>query len=363
MRAPQQVFRPTCIPNLKLWLETDTASYPTAVVFPSDVVTNGGFEAGDPPTGWTIVRGTISRQAGVRTGGSGSYVCRIAHDGTNTSGVIYQAALVVGNTYRMTGYARASAAGGVPAMADGVTFQWTGTTSTSWQAFDVTFVSTGTTCSLYGSSLSAGKYVEFDDVAIMPIHVSQLTDLSGNGNHLTQATASKQPLWVASGIGGYASFDGAADFLQKSFTLAQPWHLFVCAAWTKKGTATYLADGVGGSSLGILGHDGTNPTAYIAAPTSLTGASFTTAQWSVFDAEFNGASSYVAVNGSIPSLGNAGANNAGGLTLGASAAGTVPAQSLISSVVVVSGAMNEATRQRVIQYMRRKAAMLGVPVA
>lgn len=54
-------------------------------------------------------------------------------------------------------------------------------------------------------------------------NISQWTDLSGNGNHLPQPTASKQPLFVASStpLNGFPAvrFDGLSDFFQTTGAL------------------------------------------------------------------------------------------------------------------------------------------------
>jgi hypothetical protein len=49
-----------------------------------------------------------------------------------------------------------------------------------------------------------------DNVVLNTTTVSQWTDLSGAGNHFTQATALVQPLYVASGINSLPSLDFAA---------------------------------------------------------------------------------------------------------------------------------------------------------
>lgn len=48
--------------------------------------------------------------------------------------------------------------------------------------------------------------------------VSQWTDMSGNANHITQATGTKQPVWSDSVINGYPAiaFDGSDDYLKSS---------------------------------------------------------------------------------------------------------------------------------------------------
>ncbi len=66
-------------------------------------------------------------------------------------------------------------------------------------------------------SLFAWYRARESDVTVSSGAVSQWRDSSGNGRHVSQATAGARPTWVASGgIGGGASieFDGASDYLE-----------------------------------------------------------------------------------------------------------------------------------------------------
>ncbi len=95
--------------------------------------------------------------------------------------------------------------------------------------------------------------------------VSQITDLSGAGNHLVQATALRQPLWVAGGAGGYIQFDAAvaSRFLLSTgvFTLARCYiaAYYDDAAFPGAGVyAGLISDRSGsGSGLRMLGNTGT----------------------------------------------------------------------------------------------------------
>lgn len=50
--------------------------------------------------------------------------------------------------------------------------------------------------------------------------VSQWDDLSGNSNHLLQATSASQPTYTGSGTSSLINFDGSNDNMKASFTLS-----------------------------------------------------------------------------------------------------------------------------------------------
>jgi hypothetical protein len=54
----------------------------------------------------------------------------------------------------------------------------------------------------------------------MVIPVGRVSDLSGNGKHLLQATASKRPIYRTSGGHHWLEFDGGDDYLQASISIS-----------------------------------------------------------------------------------------------------------------------------------------------
>lgn len=119
-------------------------------------------------TSWTAVSGaTLSKQAGTRTGGSGSQVLRIAGNGVSVPSRATQT--VAGKIAGIKGWARSDGtaipqvriSGALPAV-------WTGTNSTDWQYFDVDVAD-----NLFaydqlnlGITTATLSYVEFDDITI-----------------------------------------------------------------------------------------------------------------------------------------------------------------------------------------------------
>lgn len=92
-----------------------------------------------------------------------------------------QAVLTVGKKYRVTGWARSDGTE-TPYITDGIT-RWTGTTSTDWQYFDVTFVA-GTVNIIYVFTITdpgGTEFVEFDDLTVFEV-LDQTNNLGTAGN-------------------------------------------------------------------------------------------------------------------------------------------------------------------------------------
>ncbi|MFA5892260.1 MAG: hypothetical protein WDA27_15145 [Actinomycetota bacterium] len=361
-------FIPTQVPGCQLWCETDTSRHlvggvSQAVVFPADPLVNGNFETGgDPPAGWTEYQCTTTTVAGSRPGGTGAFV---AHSvSTAASADTYQNALVVGNTYRITAWLRTDG-NRPPRIYGGGATRWTGATNADWQFGDTGwFVATDAEAGFTMTPTAIGEWYEIDDVAVQCLNVSQLTDLTGLGHHLVQATAARQPLWVASGAGGLLRFIGktrterldAADF-----TIAQPMHAFAICKWTADdATIRTVLDGKVSSTallyalnanIGLYAGTATSPS--IAKP----------ANYNVVDALYAGASSAIAINGGAQTVGNPGNAAIDAITVGSTRmGGPYPFDGDLAALVIYNRALSEPERQRVVRYLRRLGARLGVSI-
>lgn len=96
---------------------------------------------------------------------TGTQCLNIAYDGANASGFAYQGVLVVGNVYRIRGYARGDGTA-IPKVYDTGTLLWTGTSSSTWQYFDIVRVAAGAQIHLRCENLNTGLSVGFDDITI-----------------------------------------------------------------------------------------------------------------------------------------------------------------------------------------------------
>jgi hypothetical protein len=83
--------------------------------------------------------------------------------------------------------------------------------------------------------------------------VSQWDDKSGEGNHLTQSTASKQPLWVNDTLDTLPviRFDGSDDFMNRSTfvngAISQGFYMFIVMKPSETGTTPYNFDSASGT--------------------------------------------------------------------------------------------------------------------
>jgi len=195
-------------------------------------------------------------------------------------------------------------------------------------------------------------------------NVDTFYDLSGNGRDLLQAVAGSHPRWGASGSGGVLGFDGTDDKLKASpFALNQPDHIFVLGKYTTGAATAYLWDGNTADSGACYRVAAPTNNSYVyaggGAAINLASANAT---WTIYDANYNGASSLAALNGAAPSTANIGAGNKGGFALCSAGNGNARIAADIAAVVVYNRSLAESDRQRVIRWMRRQAAMLGITI-
>lgn len=159
----------------------------------TELTNNGTFETGNPPTGWAAGgSATLSQQSGTRTGGSGSFVLRVAWNSVPGNSVAVQTLFTRGKTYRVTGYLRSDGVM-IPYVADTGNVIFQGTTSTSWQYFDVIRVASTSQIFIGGSNTGLSSYAEFDDISVtevdplVGIPTNGVTLGAASGGHLTNA--------------------------------------------------------------------------------------------------------------------------------------------------------------------------------
>jgi hypothetical protein len=180
---------------------------------------NGSFEGAVGPAGWSAFNAAISREAGTRTGGSGSYVGRNAYNGAAAIGLMYQSVCVVGVPYRSAGWMRTDP-GGIAihrlASGGGVTY-WAGSASAAWESYDVNFTAAAVNFCVQCDNLAAGRYVEADDLILNPYiaRTNNSGSLGGRldlGDGLTAASSPSQ-LGRLQCVNGGMGFNGS-QYLQ-----------------------------------------------------------------------------------------------------------------------------------------------------
>jgi uncharacterized phage protein gp47/JayE len=119
----------------------------------------------------------------------GTRALRIAYNAVSEP-FAYQSPLTVGKQYHVTGWARGDGTA-IPSVRNLSQFtQWTGTSSTSWQAFDFEFVAAGTDINFYSSAVATG-WVEFDNITIVQ------SNLPGDRTVYIEAVSEVDPDGVA----------------------------------------------------------------------------------------------------------------------------------------------------------------------
>lgn len=141
-------------------------------------LTDGDMEAAGTGA-WYSVRATLTKEtANPKTG---TKCLRATYNGSTTPGGTYQSVLGLGTRFMVTGWARGDGTTyPVVGLGSYVAPAWTGTTSTEWQRFNVVAdnVSGSGNFLLYGYLVSAGHYVEFDDVQVIDLTATPTRQLA-----------------------------------------------------------------------------------------------------------------------------------------------------------------------------------------
>lgn len=152
--------------------------------------------------------------------------------------------------------------------------------------------------------------------------IEKATDQGGLDHHLLQAVGARRPLSVTTGGPkgrGYVEFDNVQQEWLKAvaWTRDQPYTTVANLLPTVSG-GTFLSqwDGdLGNSGRLVVGDPSSNLT--MLAGVQLVHAGVAVTNWLRVATVYNGASSSIAVNDGVPTTGDAGANDPGGLTVGA----------------------------------------------
>jgi hypothetical protein len=133
---------------------------------------------------------------------SGTQSLRITYSGAANPS-IYQSVFTIGRTYRIRGWARGD--GTFAPYLTNVTGPtiWTGTSSTNWQYFDVTFVALHARGSALRGNMSAAGYVEFDDITVLEYEGFHVSKLDITYCYLSNMTVSTMPETTLTDAQGY----------------------------------------------------------------------------------------------------------------------------------------------------------------
>lgn len=209
----------------------------------------------------------------------------------------------------------------------------------------------GNTVAWYGQGLG---------ITVTGAGVSKWADQLGSGHDLAQGTDAARPPFAADGSIG--PFNGTAHYLKASaFTLNQPESVYL--VW-KQITATDqdgVFDGNAANSMLLQQLLGAGKMGiYSGLSVDESSATMPLDTYGITTCVFNGASSLLQQNAGTAVTGNAGANNAGGLTLGAYATADGKFANIqVKEMIVRSSADSAATRLAIQQ---RLAALHGISI-
>lgn len=187
--------------------------------------------------------------------------------------------------------------------------------------------------------------------------VETWTDESGEGNDVTQGTAAKRPLYKTNVQNGLpvVRFDGSDDYLQRGFTLAQPYtriSAFKQVSWTVNDRVFSSGPGM---SQAPLYQNATTPNLRMYAGTQgPENSNLAVGAFGIVVEVFNGVSSSLQVNNTTPVSGDVGAATPNGITLGAHIDGTLSGEVDIGEVVVYSRLLTAEELDQIKAYLAAK---------
>lgn len=188
--------------------------------------------------------------------------------------------------------------------------------------------------------------------------VATWSDLSGNGNHATQATAANRPLFKTNILNGrpVVRFDGTSDSLLASLAqIPQPLTAIVVARFT--GGSGWLFDGDTDRCSFLYDIAGVLKRALFAGAAVAYGSSYTLDTWEVESMVFNGASSALYANGVADTLApaNPGFSALRDLRIGARIGGADGFfTGDIAELIIINRALSDAERKRLDRYFSRR---------
>lgn len=349
-------FHPTQVLGFRYWLDSTVA--PSFTIAPAaELLTNGDCEA---LGSWFASNAVLSLQPS----GDGDQCIRATASAAGTF-YVAQAVAVAGKAYREVGRVRLDGIATSPRVGMGGAAVWTGASGTTeWQDSSVTATASGTSVLWIGTASAAGEYIEINTCSVKlatDTNVSDWADKYGSRS-VSQATANKQPLYVASGGPNnlpYVEFDGINELLKLTdATMVQPYtRIVLCQPTVSDDTTGTVYDGSNNTS-GLLYVTAADFVSMFAGTQIQHVPSIEVSDWHVITCIFNGASSSIAVDLGTPKTGNAGASDPGGITLGARGGGTFPGDTRIVHAIEYSGVPSDSDLSMVKRYLLSRAGLI-----
>lgn len=155
----------------------------------SELLTNGNFETGDPPTGWGLGLSILSSVADERTGGSGSKSMNIARNGGTPYYGQENITITSGAWHEFSGWYRNvdSSVGAYIRLAGGPDIAAPTISSTSWKQYRTAHRRTATSIIVrgYGSGVVDGQSARADDFSLKKITPNAQATMPASDGTLT----------------------------------------------------------------------------------------------------------------------------------------------------------------------------------
>ena len=188
--------------------------------------------------------------------------------------------------------------------------------------------------------------------------VARIDDKSGNGNHLTQATAAARPLYKTAGGLHWLDFDGTDDRLATgAFTITQPLDR-ISAVHQVAWTANDIIFGDNAVNFGgLLQQSGTTPAIRIYSGLGVSNSGLALGANGVVTERHNGASSRIAVNAGAYSTGDAGTTVPAVVSIGAYSDGISSSQMRLYGMVMIGRALTDSEIADTRSFMAGKSGV------
>jgi hypothetical protein len=194
--------------------------------------------------------------------------------------------------------------------------------------------------------------------------VAYIKDLSGNGIHLTQSTDGSRAILRSDGTLYWLEFDGLDDFYRHALLPAMDTAITTQVSTIKSDTGSgavgnVLDGGVAASAQRVL-HGAAGSSAWrIFAGSTLNSASIRDTADHVMYSYFNGASSYMEIDGSSVISGNAGTSVMFGVTVGSDPVSTTtqPFKGRIYGVLAINRGLTEPEKVATVRYFGALAGL------
>jgi hypothetical protein len=185
--------------------------------------------------------------------------------------------------------------------------------------------------------------------------VGAWADQSGNGHDMQQATASARPVLKLGVQNGnpVLRFDGVQTWIRPAgFTINQPHTRFVVMKIRSASDGSHVpVDGLSNVSGRMLGVGG--GTASLNAGAELDGPALD-ANWHIWRGTYNGAGSKISLDNGATTTGDAGATNAGGITVGVSGDAGAFADCDVGEILEYNADLADADVAQVVHYLNQR---------